>query len=81
MKARKNPVLVSKTETKWQNFSLSSRSLRLGGKILVLVSKHEIKRKNSRARLEARDWKKENLDLVSKVEIGLSLDTERKDVQ
>ena len=69
-KPEKNPVLVSKTETKWQNFSLSSRSLRLGGKILVLVSKHEIKRKNSRARLEARDWKKENLDLVSKRETG-----------
>ena len=79
MKARKNPVLVSKTETKWQNFSLSSRSLRLGGKILVLVSKHEIERKKfscssrstrlkerkSRSRLEAWDRKKEILDPVS----------------
>ena len=79
MKARKNPVLVSKTETRWQNFSLSSRSLRLGGKILMLVSKHEIERKKfsissrstrlkerkSRSRLEAWDWKKEILDPVS----------------
>ena len=78
-KPEKNPVLVSKTETKWQNFSLSSRSLRLGGKILVLVSKHEIERKKfscssrstrlkerkSRSRLEAWDRKKEILDPVS----------------
>ena len=79
MKARKNPVLVSKTETKWQNFSLSSRSLRLGRKIPVLVSKHEIERKKfscssrstrlkerkSRSCLEAWDRKKEILDPVS----------------
>ena len=44
-KPEKNPVLVSKTETMWQNFSLSSWSLRLGGQILVLVSKHETERK------------------------------------
>ena len=38
-------------------FSLSSQSLRLGGKILVLVSKHEIERKNSSFCLEARERK------------------------
>ena len=36
---------------------------------LALVSKPEIRWKNSRARLEARDWKKEILVLVSKHEI------------
>ena len=36
---------------------------------LALVSKPEIRWKNSHARLEARDWKKEILDLVSKHEI------------
>ena len=79
LKPEKYPVLVSKTETRWQNFSLSSRSLRLGGKILMLVSKHEIERekfsissrstrlkeRKSRSRLEAWDWKKEILDPVS----------------
>ena len=76
MKARKIPVLVSKTETKWQNFSLSSRRLRLGGKILVLVSKHEIERKKISIPSRTRDWKTDILDPVSKVETGLSLDTE-----
>ena len=36
--------------------------------ILVLVSKPEIEKGNSRSRLEARDWKKEILVLVSKHE-------------
>ena len=78
-KPEKNPILISKTETKWQNFLLSSRSLRLGGKNLVLVSKHKIERKKflcssrstrlkerkSRSRLEAWDRNKEILDPVS----------------
>ena len=42
-----------------QKFSISSRSMRLKGR-------------NSRSRLEAWDWKEEILDLVSRVEIGIS---------
>ena len=52
--------LVSKHETKGKKFSISSRNMRLKGR-------------NSRSRLEAWDWKEEILDLVSRVEIGISL--------
>ena len=45
MEKEKIPVLVSKPETRWQNFLFSSRSLILGGRVLVLVSKQETKRK------------------------------------
>ena len=41
-------------------------------KILNLVSNPEIKWTKSRSRLEARDWRKQNLDLVSKVKLGIS---------
>ena len=41
-------------------------------KILDLVSNPEIKWTKSRSRLEARDWRKQNLDLVSKVKLGIS---------
>ena len=39
----------------------------------VLVSKHEIEKRNSRSRLYARDWKKEFLVLVSKNEIFIKI--------
>ena len=51
--------LVLKHETERKKFSISSRSMRLKGR-------------NSRSRLEAWDWKEEILDLVSRVEIGIS---------
>ncbi len=41
-------------------------------KNLDLVSNPEIKWTKSRSRLEARDWRKQNLDLVSKVKLGIS---------
>ena len=67
-------------------FSVSSRSTRMKTEILDLVSKHEtegkkfsissrnmrLKGRNSRSRLEAWDWKEAILDLVSRVEIGIS---------
>ena len=37
--------------------------------ILVLASKHEIEIRNSRSRLEARDWKKKNLVFVSSMRL------------
>ena len=50
--------LVSKPEIKWTKISISSRTLRLSEK--------------SRSRLEEQDWRKQNLNLVSKVKIGIS---------
>ena len=64
-KPKKNPVLVSKTETRWQNFSLSSRSLRLGEKFSCSSRSTRLKERKSRSRLEAWDRKKEILDPVS----------------
>ena len=52
--------LVSKHETEGKKFSISSRNMRLNGR-------------NSQSHLEAWDWKEEFLDLVSRVEIGVSL--------
>ena len=70
----------------WEKISLSSENMRLSDQILILVSKHEtegqkfsilsrsmrLKGRNSRSRLKAWDWKEEVLDLVSRVQKGLS---------
>ena len=80
-------VLVSKTEIRSREFSFSSRSLRMKIINLDLVSMPEIggdffsvssrslrlSVRNSRSRLDVRDWIRETLILVSRMKKWLSL--------
>ena len=61
--------IVLKHETDGKNLVLKIEIVR---KILILVSKHETKRKKFSI-FEAWEWKEEILDLISRVERGLSL--------
>ena len=83
-------VLVSKTEIRSREFSFSSRSLRVKKVNLDLVSMPEIggiffmvssrslrvSVRNSRSRLDKRDWIRETLILVSRLKKRLSLTTD-----
>ena len=89
------PVLVSKTEITSREFSFSSRSLRMKKIDLNLVSMPEIggnffsvssrslrvSVRNSRSRLDERDWIGETLILVSRLKKRLSLTTVLKTIR
>ena len=80
-------ILISKTEITWREFSISSRSLRMKIINLDLVSMPEIggdffsvssrslrlSVRNSRSRLDVRDWIRETLILVSRMKKWVSL--------